>query len=145
MWWCCNDLHDRIYGRTLSAILENIENYLLNCFDAVGLLLLIKVSHRNYNLLGIYCTYVSQLGTFVCLYMWFVVESHDALGNATPESSSSGFLLRPNIPASMASLQASLRFQYEEHQGSLCIQLRIICCKKKCHRRPASTPLRIAV
>jgi hypothetical protein len=29
----------------VSAILENIENYLLNCHDAVGLLLMIKVTH----------------------------------------------------------------------------------------------------
>jgi hypothetical protein len=33
----------RIFGRTLSLILENIENYLLNCSDVVGLLIMIKV------------------------------------------------------------------------------------------------------
>lgn len=33
----------RIFGRTLSLILENIENYLLNCYDVVGLLIMIKV------------------------------------------------------------------------------------------------------
>ena len=34
---------NRIFGRTLSLVLENMENYLLNCFDAVGLLIMIKV------------------------------------------------------------------------------------------------------
>ena len=34
----------RIFGRTLSLILENIENYLLVCNDIVGLLIMIKVS-----------------------------------------------------------------------------------------------------
>jgi len=34
----------RIFGRTLSLILENVEHYLINCFDAVGLLLMIRVS-----------------------------------------------------------------------------------------------------
>jgi hypothetical protein len=33
----------RIFGRTLSLILENIENYLLSCYDVVGLLIMIKV------------------------------------------------------------------------------------------------------
>lgn len=34
---------NRIFGRTLSLILENIENYLLSCYDVVGLLIMIKV------------------------------------------------------------------------------------------------------
>lgn len=34
---------NRIFGRTLSLILENIENYLLGCYDVVGLLIMIKV------------------------------------------------------------------------------------------------------
>jgi len=40
----------RIFGRTLSLILENIENYLLNCYDVVGLLIMIKVKlmHRPF-------------------------------------------------------------------------------------------------
>ena len=33
----------RIFGRTMSLVLENLENYLLNCYDAVGLLIMIKV------------------------------------------------------------------------------------------------------
>ncbi len=35
----------RIFGRTLSQILESLENYLLNCYDSVGLLIMIKVTH----------------------------------------------------------------------------------------------------
>jgi hypothetical protein len=35
----------RIFGRTLSIILEHLENYLLNCHDAIGLLLMIKITH----------------------------------------------------------------------------------------------------
>lgn len=41
------DSFNRIFGRTLSLILENLENYLLNCYDAVGLLLMIKVTHSQ--------------------------------------------------------------------------------------------------
>eukprot|EP01038_Epipyxis_sp_PR26KG_P011064 gene11064-14850_t len=39
------DTFNRIFGRTLSMILENLENYLLNCYDAVGLLIMIRMSH----------------------------------------------------------------------------------------------------
>ena len=39
------DTFNKIFGRTLSLLLENLENYLLNCNDAVGLLLMIKVTH----------------------------------------------------------------------------------------------------
>jgi hypothetical protein len=45
-----NDVHTislRIFGRTLSIILEYLENYLLNCHDAVGLLLMIKITHMQ--------------------------------------------------------------------------------------------------
>ena len=40
------DTFNKIFGRTLSLTLENLENYLLGCFDAVGLLLMIKVTHQ---------------------------------------------------------------------------------------------------
>jgi len=40
----------RIFGRTLSLILENIENYLLNCYDVVGLLIMIKVSFWTHDI-----------------------------------------------------------------------------------------------
>jgi hypothetical protein len=33
----------RIFGSTLSLILNDIENYLLNCYDCIGILLFIKV------------------------------------------------------------------------------------------------------
>ena len=39
------DTFNRIFGRTLSLVLENLENYLLTCHDSIGLLLMIKVSH----------------------------------------------------------------------------------------------------
>ena len=38
---------NRIFGRTLSLILEFLENYLLNCYDAIGLLLVIRVTHMQ--------------------------------------------------------------------------------------------------
>ena len=36
---------NKMFGRTLSLVLEFLENYLLNCYDAIGLLLVIKVAH----------------------------------------------------------------------------------------------------
>ena len=39
------DTFNKIFGRTLSLTLENLENYLLGCYDGVGLLLMIKVTH----------------------------------------------------------------------------------------------------
>lgn len=33
-----------IFAKTLSLCLENLENYLFNCYDAIGLLLMIKVT-----------------------------------------------------------------------------------------------------
>lgn len=39
------DTFNKIFGRTMSLVLENLENYLLNCWDAVGLLIMIKMSH----------------------------------------------------------------------------------------------------
>lgn len=39
------DSFNKIFNRTLSLILEFLENYLLNCYDAIGLLLVIKVAH----------------------------------------------------------------------------------------------------
>lgn len=38
---------NRIFGRTLSLLLEGLETYLLNCFDAIGLLIMIKVTHMQ--------------------------------------------------------------------------------------------------
>lgn len=36
-----------IYKRTLHLLLEQLENYLFNCFDCIGLLLMIKITHAN--------------------------------------------------------------------------------------------------
>lgn len=36
---------NKIFGRTLSLVIENLENYLLNCYDMVGLLLMIKITN----------------------------------------------------------------------------------------------------
>ena len=38
---------NKMFGRTLSLVLEFLENYLLNCYDAIGLLLVIKVTHMQ--------------------------------------------------------------------------------------------------
>ncbi len=40
-----NTIFDAIYSKALSTLLENMENYLLNCYDAIGLLILLKVQH----------------------------------------------------------------------------------------------------
>lgn len=41
------ETYNRIFGRTLSMLLEALENYLLNCYDAIGLLLMIKITHAQ--------------------------------------------------------------------------------------------------
>ena len=41
------DTFNRIFGRTLSLVLENLENYLMTCHDSIGLLLMIKVAHAQ--------------------------------------------------------------------------------------------------
>lgn len=41
------DAFKGIFGRTLSLILEQLENYLFNCYDCLGLLLMIKQTHAN--------------------------------------------------------------------------------------------------
>lgn len=40
------DTFNRIFGRTLAQVLEALENYLLTCYDAVGLLLMIRLSAK---------------------------------------------------------------------------------------------------
>lgn len=39
------DTFNRIYGKTIAGLLENFENYLVACHDAVGLLILIRMTH----------------------------------------------------------------------------------------------------
>jgi hypothetical protein len=41
------DAFKGIFGGTLSLILEQLENYLFNCYDCLGLLLMIKQTHAN--------------------------------------------------------------------------------------------------
>jgi hypothetical protein len=41
------DTFTKIFGRTLSLIIETLENYLLTCYDAVGLLLMIKLTNMQ--------------------------------------------------------------------------------------------------
>ena len=40
-----NDCFNAIFGKTLSLVLEQLENYLFNCHDAIAILLLIKLTH----------------------------------------------------------------------------------------------------
>jgi vacuolar protein sorting-associated protein 52 len=41
------DLFLRVFAKTLSLCLENLENYLFTCYDAVGLLLMIRLTHSQ--------------------------------------------------------------------------------------------------
>ena len=40
-----NDCFNAIFGKTLSLVLEQLENYLFNCHDAIAILLIIKLTH----------------------------------------------------------------------------------------------------
>jgi hypothetical protein len=40
-----NDCWEAIFGKTLSLVLEQLENYLFNCHDAIAILLMIKLTH----------------------------------------------------------------------------------------------------
>ncbi|GAB9463606.1 Vacuolar protein sorting-associated protein [Globisporangium polare] len=41
------DLFLRVFAKTLSSCLENLENYLFTCYDAVGLLLMIRITYAQ--------------------------------------------------------------------------------------------------
>ena len=41
------DAFGPIFARTLSLVLEQLENYLFNCHDAIGILLMIKLTHAK--------------------------------------------------------------------------------------------------
>jgi hypothetical protein len=41
------DAFTAIFSRSLSLVLEQTENYLFNCHDAIGILLMIKLTHAN--------------------------------------------------------------------------------------------------
>jgi len=40
-----NDCWEAIFGKALSLVLEQLENYLFNCHDAIAILLMIKLTH----------------------------------------------------------------------------------------------------
>ena len=40
-----NDCWEAIFGKTLSLVLEQLENYMFNCHDAIAILLMIKLTH----------------------------------------------------------------------------------------------------
>lgn len=54
------DTFNRIFGRTISMLLENIENYLLQCYDAVGILIMIRVRVNT-------IVHVVQASNLLCL------------------------------------------------------------------------------
>lgn len=84
------DTFNKIFVRTLSLILENLENYLLTCFDAVGLLLMIKVTH--YQRMVMQRRRIPVLDPFfdrVSMLLWprfqFVVDANlKSIKNAVP-------------------------------------------------------------
>ena len=41
------DLFLRVFAKTLSLCLEHLENYLFTCYDAIGLLLMVRVTHAQ--------------------------------------------------------------------------------------------------
>lgn len=40
-----HDTFNQLFARTLALCLENLERYLSNCHDCIGLLLMIKIAH----------------------------------------------------------------------------------------------------
>ncbi|TDH67602.1 hypothetical protein CCR75_000086 [Bremia lactucae] len=63
------DLFMRVFAKTLSLCLENLENYLFTCYDAIGLLLMIRITYaqrlvmekRSITCLGAYFDHVALL------------------------------------------------------------------------------------
>lgn len=55
------DTFNKIFGRTLSLILENLENYLLSCYDAVGLLLMIRITNSQVHFLPLLVVLIQGL------------------------------------------------------------------------------------
>lgn len=63
--------HNRIFSRVLSLVLEQLENYLFNCYDCLGLLLMIKITHANRRIMKLRKVYV--LDTFfaeISMLLW---------------------------------------------------------------------------
>lgn len=42
-----DDTFNQIFSKTLSLCIENLESYLSNCCDCIGLLLMIKITHAH--------------------------------------------------------------------------------------------------
>lgn len=57
------DLFVQIFAKTLSLCLENLENFLFTCHDAIGLLLMIRITHAQ--------RYVMQKRRIPCLDSYF--------------------------------------------------------------------------
>jgi hypothetical protein len=65
------DMFNQVFARTLSLCLEQIENYLFQCFDAIGLLLMIQITSRHQQLMKM--RRVATLATYfdrVNLMLW---------------------------------------------------------------------------
>jgi len=45
------DVFRKIFNRTVNLILETTENYLFNCYDSIGLLLMIQINHAHRTIL----------------------------------------------------------------------------------------------
>mmetsp|Transcript_59268 Transcript_59268/g.70721 ORF Transcript_59268/g.70721 Transcript_59268/m.70721 type:complete len:575 (+) Transcript_59268:2-1726(+) len=66
-----DDTFHMIFSRTLSLILEQLENYLFNCYDCLGLLLMIKLTHAHRRVMK--QRHVTQLDGFferVTMLLW---------------------------------------------------------------------------
>lgn len=50
-----DDYWQSIFGKTLSLVLEQLENYLFNCHDAIAILLMIKLTHYYKRVVKIRC------------------------------------------------------------------------------------------
>lgn len=108
------DIFNRIFGRTLSMLLENLENYLLNSYDLIGLLLLIKITHAQY--LVMQRRRVPVLDSFfdrISLLLWprfkFVMDLNlKGLKNAVPKKLGSVDLTPHYISRRYAELVSSI-------------------------------------
>jgi hypothetical protein len=100
------DTYNRIFGRTLSMILENLETYLLSCHDAIGLLLMIKVSRRCAKYFAFFF-----LKPHHCLFAG-PDRTRSTPCHATKTRACFGSLLRPREHASLAPAQGSAGRQH---------------------------------
>lgn len=81
-------------------LLEALENYLLNCFDAIGLLLMIKVNRINQRRLEPPCQVMgmlAELAGYSC-----AAADHAASSSARTRS-----LFRPHLDVAVAKVQNS--------------------------------------